>query len=367
MCGRLEMPDWELLPDLVQLVFRRELPPFILPNHMENDSLAECLYVMMRLRLSTLHGRRCSLFPLLQLLHPLRTTDPRDKVYSVLGLASDEDRASVPIDYDISPEQLYISVAKYLVLAGDGINLIVSNAQQKTLKLPSWVPDWSTWQYGHNGTLLSAGYTASGYTKAVMELQGDTQLRVSGSLISKIVRLGTNIGDHYSSSTASDELSTNLHWGQWLQGQLEMVQQLCSYPDGHSAPVDVLWRTLIGNITFDERAAESDYRAYYEAHVRLGEQSSAAEKRMAREFYNATRRRSRYRRLAVTASGHLCAVPQIGDVGDWLCLFHGAEHLFLVRSRGKDFVYLGHAYAHGLMNGEGLRTEGVKAGSITLV
>jgi hypothetical protein len=65
----------------------------------------------------------------------------------------------------------------------------------------------------------------------------------------------------------------------------------------------MLWRTLIGKITFVEESAEEGYKALFDAHRNLSEHSTALEKVMAIEFCDAARRRSRYRRLAVTESG----------------------------------------------------------------
>lgn len=38
-------------------------------------------------------------------------------------------------------------------------------------------------------------------------------------------------------------------------------------------------------------------------------------------------------------------------------MFHGGRHLFVVRENGRDFTYTGHAYIHGLMNGEILKMD----------
>ncbi|KAK5660382.1 hypothetical protein OQA88_12925 [Cercophora sp. LCS_1] len=147
MCGRLEVPDWELLPHLVQLVVNRELPstPFILPGYADDPyCMTERLRVTMLLRRCTDPGRgsdHWSLLRLLQLLHPLRTTDPRDKIYSAMGLAAEKDMIQLPVDYSISSERLLIEVAKGIIAPDGRLMLVLSNMQHKTLSLPSWVPD----------------------------------------------------------------------------------------------------------------------------------------------------------------------------------------------------------------------------------
>ncbi|KAH7124369.1 heterokaryon incompatibility protein-domain-containing protein [Dactylonectria macrodidyma] len=69
MCGRIEAPDWQLIPDIVQLVFNRSLPMFCLPNSSEDPNcLRECLVSLRRLRLSIAYqGCQPDLLNLLQI------------------------------------------------------------------------------------------------------------------------------------------------------------------------------------------------------------------------------------------------------------------------------------------------------------
>jgi len=365
MCGPHEISDWDLIPKIVQLTFRRSLPSFILPSATEDpNSLRECLWAMMQLRQHIERGGLLSLHGILCFLHPLRATDPRDKVYSVVGLALDHERTSLSIDYDCSTEQLYISVAKILITQGAGLDILYSNLHRKSLNLPSWVPDWSSWQFGSNGAACRAGYAASGKTRQVVRVRSpENVLEISGRLIDRVTWLSSHIGSHYSDTQRPDVI---MQRRQWLEEQQEVIRQLEPYPGGGDI-ANVLWRTLIGNITFTEDPAEEDYNAFFDAHFNLSQDSTAAEKEMAREFCDAARRRSRYRRLAVTESGYFAAVPQTADIGDWLCVFHGLPHLFLIRTVGNGFTYLGHVYGHGLMDGEALLLEQCKEQTIALL
>ena len=67
---------------------------------------------------------------------------PRDKVYALLGIASD-DQAIVP-DYERTEQQVYIDSMKTMLLKGKGL-LILSAAgigfPRSLPDLPSWVPD----------------------------------------------------------------------------------------------------------------------------------------------------------------------------------------------------------------------------------
>ncbi|KAM6513553.1 hypothetical protein FALCPG4_18962 [Fusarium falciforme] len=330
MCGRIEVPDWHLISDIVQLVFNRSLPRFCLPHSSEDpSSLRECLVSLRRLRLSvTYQGCQFDLLSLLQHAHPLRATDPRDKVYSLLGLAVDRDNLALPIDYHCNTEQLYVTVASRILETSPALGILYSNLNAKSLTLPSWVPDWSTWQFGSYGMSYTSNYSACAYTAPDLRVHDSgSRLDISGCLVDKIVQQSNRVGAYYEDHHLPGLFRRNA----WLKEQEELVRQLEPYPDGSDIS-DVLWRTLIANITLQTDVAGENYKAFYYAHLRCHEDSSTIVKDMAREFCDAVRRRSRYRRLAVTGKGYFGAVPETARVGDWVCMFHGGGTFSLFAS-----------------------------------
>jgi hypothetical protein len=92
---------------------------------------------------------------LLQQLHDTRrsrSTDPRDKVFALLGLLSPEDKWSILPDYTTSVESVYVGVAVAIInrqaslriLSGVGDEADTCYGRASSSDLPSWVPDWST-------------------------------------------------------------------------------------------------------------------------------------------------------------------------------------------------------------------------------
>jgi hypothetical protein len=99
------------------------------------------------------------------LMHDFRdfeASDPRDKVYSMLGLAKDvyspppassegvsrARDALAKIDYSKSTATVFKELARYIILHTRSLNLLVAAIHTapdapKTLELPSWTPDWS--------------------------------------------------------------------------------------------------------------------------------------------------------------------------------------------------------------------------------
>jgi Heterokaryon incompatibility protein (HET) len=78
--------------------------------------------------------------------HHLDATDPRDKIYGLLGLAADRDQLK---DFGIQPDytrpcrELYISITIAMLRQGYLSVLSLSQFPKTQIGLPSWVPDWS--------------------------------------------------------------------------------------------------------------------------------------------------------------------------------------------------------------------------------
>lgn len=366
MCGRMEIPDWHLISSVVQHVVNRSLPVTLLPlGDDDPHSLRECLTSLYRLRHVVLRfpNHKFSLLELLLRSHPFQASDPRDKIYSVLGLADDRQKLALEVDYTCTPEQLYTTSASKIVEANPSVEILNSCLHSKSLSLPSWVPDWSHWQFGSHGVMLSTGYRACGSTANQVEVDG-LKLRVAGSLVDEIEYIGEPIGPHFVSLNRG--IPERQAWLRKEQSEISMQLRLRGYSDEEA--VNTFWRTLIGNITMYEDPAERSYKALYDALLRYGsDESHVEDEALAREFCDAARRRSRYRRLAVTKMGYIGAVPVMADRGDSVCMFQGGPLLSVIRPKGEGYTFLGHAYVHGLMHGEVLRAEWYDEQIITLV
>ena len=55
-------------------------------------------------------------------------TDERDKVYALLGLATDAERSALPVNYSESTAEVYHRTAKVLIGHGSGIEVLYEAA-----------------------------------------------------------------------------------------------------------------------------------------------------------------------------------------------------------------------------------------------
>lgn len=102
---------------------------------------------------------------LLRLLHSTKnfeSTDPRDKVFALIGLAYDGDTTMV--DYNLSLNEVLISLARSLMSDSSKLGSpvdILSHAQgvKSSQTTPSWVPEWTFGR--HDGPALVYSYPSS--------------------------------------------------------------------------------------------------------------------------------------------------------------------------------------------------------------
>ncbi|KIM99807.1 hypothetical protein OIDMADRAFT_181179 [Oidiodendron maius Zn] len=74
--------------------------------------------------------------------HNLHCSEPRDKIYGLLGLA--DDGSDITPDYSLSIEDVYIKAAKHVASLGDlTLMAFFSGVNNKKHGLPSWVSDWT--------------------------------------------------------------------------------------------------------------------------------------------------------------------------------------------------------------------------------
>jgi hypothetical protein len=104
-----------------------------------------------------------NLLSLLSTFQYCDATNPRDKIYALLGLAWDYPAKSsttspeVPTftpDYTDSVAQVYTDFARYQISSTNSLALLSKRTTQNpSFQLPSWVPDWTQYNLLHSASL----------------------------------------------------------------------------------------------------------------------------------------------------------------------------------------------------------------------
>jgi hypothetical protein len=215
------------------------------------------------------------LFSLLELLHQHRdceSTDPKDKVYGLLGLSGDVEDIGIMPNYDQSPEEIFTDLFKKHVLATNSLDMIcAARFPRRFSSLPSWVPDWSVDQtvpgicindryIGGNdfpGSPIAhfQKYAASGVLLPQVSFSG-TQASAVGicfGIISSLggVDEGMTFDDVESFGRADEKgksASDSDTFNEWLNMVLDSpIWNRISLRYGKEDVLDAFCRTLVGN------------------------------------------------------------------------------------------------------------------------
>ncbi|KAJ3577826.1 hypothetical protein NPX13_g2737 [Xylaria arbuscula] len=319
-----------------------------------------------------------------------RSSDPRDKVFSLLGIARNAgDRGLIVPDYSLPVEQVFQKTAQYvfsfprdrrtvhiLALAGTGFC-------ERPGKMPSWIPDFSEERICHpylGMPSFETNFKASGELRQDIELDLETNsLMLKAMTIDKILDISEDnalswglrnleIADvfkllpklhkfvhaaidlcekHPSSAAMPDERTSERLWWALIAGRIERKPAQAKFKDAFRFWLRNLDLVAIsdGRDDYNKRAQESGLAAYPG-----GEALDTV--------YQYSVMESCYgRRIAITESGRLCIVPPLTRVGDSVIIPLGSQTPFLMR---KPHSYLdtsgceliGETWVEGVMYGE---------------
>lgn len=156
---------------------------------------------------------------LLHLMRISRTklaSDPKDRLYGILGILPDEIRSKLRVNYLLPVKQIYIDVVEVLLESGN-MDVICESIHFphhiNNEDLPSWVPDWSYDPMARSlaslPLLFSAGSRKSPYFSFDGETLTRSRLLIAGVRIGTIQAHGMAVNTH---SRAADYCMAFLQW-----------------------------------------------------------------------------------------------------------------------------------------------------------
>jgi len=328
------------------------------------------------------------------------STDPRDKIYGLLGFAS------VPLDsmdwtfypnYDVTntTASLYTNTARYLLeweppmsilqLAGIGFS-----QQQRIKDLPSWVPDWSSIdkEIKCYGSERRSEFSAGGALfKKPRYLGRDLRLlAIDAMVIDSVARLSKtrpaplkrNLYDLKESLLSLRSSHRQIHsykadsfsWFHEVENMVALVSNLNeswktsnikSYPHGRTTE-PVTWRLALaltmvaGASPLNGEPDDDVYMKLWQDIIALHQEESSPLSVDGTAFiYNSgCNYATNSRRFFTTQGGFIGLTSPGTKVGDSVCLISGAVTPFIMQRNQETWTIVGEAYIHGLMYGQGL-------------
>ncbi|CAG9981192.1 unnamed protein product [Clonostachys byssicola] len=339
--------------------------------------------------------------------HHMEATDPRDKIYALLGLASDSEelknKGIIPnYSKSYTYEDLYSSVMVALIQAGYiSLLSLCQNAESRT-SLPSWVPDWSRsvthmlQDVKDDHVTIYPTFSASGKS---LDYPDVCVTRNDGTI--KGISLKGHVYDEISHAGSFPErvsshevpLSETFTWpSRWLAEFLLLTyhnrQAYTDFEDrlraaARSSIGGVGWgeegrQARIGDNRFDDAVIliRNGLKYIRKSRIKLEVERFLAEKANRKDIKaspymeirltNEIMGQSLGRLPFITRKGHLVLSYDSVRKGDMIALIKGTQVPFVLRRQDeKSYLLIGEAYVDGIMDGEAV--ENSSFGDIHLV
>lgn len=389
VCGPYSIM-WEYISNIAIAIRERGyLGPY--PVHPHAPGITSAIIIHYLRQALRFQNQNWALLGLLRLTRQYKATDPRDKVFAVMGVVTNAD--SIPVDlkpdYGLSTEEVFLSVAIHNLEKLKNLELLAqagaSSAGQNP-KLPSWVPDWI---YSNEcraviaATVVKTKFCSAGDSQPTLSISADKKiLTIRGAVIDTISQLDHSV--HYGEEdlkldhcTEAGQARMDLRSKANAENFEALAEAAYEFPGGHTRE-ESLWRTLCCDQTTEipVQRAPVEYAIAYkvcrkqheatnaEGHIDL----DAFSRSIVREdllhytaFHNTVLRHCTGRNLCVTTGGYLGNVPDGSLNGDKICiLFGSAVPLVLRECEGGFFKLVGECYIHGIMDGEAMRNRDIE-------
>ncbi|KAF1950483.1 HET-domain-containing protein [Byssothecium circinans] len=326
--------------------------PLQLPFHDALDRAANL--IMMGEDMTSL-----DLVKLISLTRNHECSDPRDKVYGMLGLAS---RAMVKhnciqANYSQSVESVYTNLVTASIRDESSLDILscVLSGHRNLTDLPTFVPDWSSTIPRYSANCLA-------YRRSI--LHSHFVYSASRNTFAELRITSSGLGE--SRGVFVDKVSTVIHieeepWAS-IFPQLQEVARIETRESPYASNLTAFWMTICGG-TIRERsiprpAEERDFSLYekFEAWTRATNFLRLDDREVI-DFIVQVQTNSAERSFIVTERGYIGMAPTRSAVGDSVVLLPGGKAAYILHPTSDfetsgHYEFLGDAYVHGIMKGE---------------
>ena len=293
-----------------------------------------------------------------------KMSDPRDYIFSLLGLFPPSVSLSLSPNYSISVKDLFIAVAKHIIRASGEIRILCSVESPKHVDdeaFPSWVPDWRASSESLQNVLHDRNPNSPYRATRDSLLDYDptsngNELPLYGIPIGAVDQAGRYNDVH---SISEFNLGSSYdHTNQPITSALRQAQTL---------DIDAIYRR-IGVKHPDRRSLADLFDIPIKPRIRrrkckqcpiphtmpILSMQKAEQNPKLTHIVERCRNAVVSRAFFTTDSRYFGFGPNCTAVGDQIFLLIGSDVPFILRPAGGKFELVGACYVHGIMYGEGL-------------
>jgi hypothetical protein len=326
-------------------------------------------------------GIRPPLFELIATHKSKKSTDPKDKVYALVGISSSRDTFG-DIDYSLSMREVYSHTAQHIINTSKELEVIcIKQHNIDQFDLPTWVPDWTRAPRSSGKTVIGLRhhdppFTAAGESLAEASFREDGYvLKTPGLVIDHIKVLATPFKKHGAPGDVNPVLqSFNNWWETFVKSRGDSTKSRASFARCISCE----------NWTFDD---EESYEEKLQSIVDFSSSGQASKYVGSREpepgieDTRASRPDTPVEEKAQVAtilsasltmnkrtlfiSDHIVGLaPWDASPEDLVCVLPGCKFPVVLRKRERHYILVGEAYVDGYMHGKAMNE--LKAGKFHL-
>jgi hypothetical protein len=299
---------------------------------------------------SKLKNEKLSLSVLVRVTLERLATDPRDKVYGLLGMTPSH--FVLQPDYSLPVSKVYTTAMKAMLLQNKDLSTFtfLQYSDVKRMRgLPSWVVNFKTLSENRSSAAISGYfeglsermYSATSKTNAGTEFfcefdNDDNELRLTGSEIDVVWTIGEF--EPLPKNSMADSAQESM-WSIVTQWKSYVHSMDIAYTTGETSLV-AFWRTLTA-----DRKVVGYHRGYFgqtqegaETRLEKGDtlippQSLQDEKRLVKAlvWHGGQMSHLWNRRFAISKKGYFALVPAATRKGDVLHVLNGGEAPYVLR------------------------------------
>jgi hypothetical protein len=315
-------------------------------------------------------GETPSLLSLLEEYREKQCNDHRDKLFGLLGLATDDQAVSlgILINYQQTTTEAYAEFAKAVIERDNDFNIFRCLAFPSSHKdLPTWAPDWSTEGIQSRPLIRfteANKYAAGGCASPnIIFSSSRKEIITNGIILFQITKTGIVVGPHSKGKILQD----------WEAIFSQVSHDDCTYVSGGSTTDAFIATVLMGHQNMSNYIAKQQFLLWYkniktthhnafssttgildtvaDAQIQWQDDNSEDEDKL-KEMFLSCFASIEGRKFCVTERNYFAIVPGHAKEGDHIAIFEGSTYPIVLRESGHAWTIVGECYVHGAMHGE---------------
>lgn len=290
---------------------------------------------------------------LLHHLHRVRhkkATDPRDKVFSLMGILNPAERLAFAdlVSYDHSTEEVYFQTAKRLIETSRSLEILNACGKPGATSRASWVPSWEPLRksiqldaIGVHPYMFDAGGIPA-YTHF------EERCMITRGIQVDIVQESVDFADEPEIGELSGRVERNCGMKSTCQIHGRLHEYACFWDSDGRWDLGGSW----DSIEFLDDAVATIVHGSASNVVDAGDPKDPRyDERRSASLLGPIDSRN----LMATTRGYIGLIPDDAQTGDVVCVLLGGPTPYVLRPVGDgDYILVGECYVYGLMNGQAL-------------